>query len=98
MKEKNIIKVCFSKKTDYRDIIEWERFWEVTNESDFGRDNVTYHVAINNSMPISEFMNIGREVKEIIEYRNKCSVGLCHNGVNYDNDGMISEISFYFQR
>lgn len=98
MEEKTIIKVCFSTTADCGDFIEWESFWEVTIEDGFGRDNASYHVAINNSMPISEFMNIGQEIKAIIEYRNKCTVDLSHNGITYSPNGMISEINFYFRK
>lgn len=98
MKAKTIIKICFSTMVKYDDSIEWESFWGVTNEDSFGQDNASYHVAINNSMPISEFMNIGQEIKNIIEYRNKCNIDLSHNGITYSPNGMISEINFYFRK
>ena len=98
MKKETNIKVCFSTMAGCGDSIEWERFWEVTNDNCFGRDNASYHVTINNSMPISEFMNIGQEIKAIIEYRNKCTVDLSHNGITYSPNGMISEIIFYFRK
>jgi len=97
MKAKTGIKVCFSTRVKREGFIEWERFWEVTNEESFGRDYASYHVAINNSMPISEFMNIGQEIKAIIEYRNKCNVDLSHNGITYSPNGMISEINLFFR-
>lgn len=99
MKANINIKICFSTKINHGNSIEWESFWKVTNEDSFGRDYASYHVAINNAMPISEFMNIGQEIKAIIEYRNKCNVDLSHNGITYSPNGMmISEINFYFRR
>lgn len=98
MKAKTETIVCFSTRVNREDYIEWERFWEVTNEDCFGQDNASYHVVINNSMPISEFMNIGQEIKDIIEYRNKCYVDLSHDGITYSSKGMISKIYFYFRR
>lgn len=98
MKAKTIIKICFSTMVKYDDSIEWERFWEVTNEDGFGRDNASYHVTINNSMPISEFTSIGQEIKDIIEYRNNCCEDVSRDGITYNLDGMISVINFYFRR
>lgn len=98
MKKEINIKVCFSTKAVCRGSIEWERFWEVTNEDGFGRDNASYHVTINNSMPISEFTSISQEIKDIIEYRNNCCVDVSRDGITYNLDGMISVINFYFRR
>lgn len=98
MKNETNIKVCFSTLAGCGDSIEWERFWKVTNEDGFGRDNASYHVTINNSMPISEFTSIGQEIKDIIEYHNNCCVDVSSDGIIYCLDGMISVINFYFRR
>ena len=96
MKAKTNIKICFSTRVKHDDFMEWESFWEATNEDSFGRNSASYKVAIRYPMAIDEFERIAEEIKKVIAHHNNCIVNQSCDRVTQNQNGMISDITYYF--